>query len=109
MSLECVKNHEEISQNEQYYHVAAWIGVWVSEEYIVLQPLLRVVANRVEPGFERSSGENGRPIQVGTSSQCERYCSKWLIQLMCREPLSLCCTSNSYGNYQEYYTLAIIT
>ena len=36
MSLECVKNHEEISQNEQYYHVAAWIGVWVSEEYIVL-------------------------------------------------------------------------
>ena len=49
-------------------------------------------------GFKGNNGKNWL-LDPGTSSQSEGYSSKWLIWLVCREPLDMCIYSTLQSSW----------
>ena len=65
-------------------------GSWGLQNLVAIsqrswRPLLTLKA-----GYIGNNGKNWL-LNLGTSSQSERYSSKWLIWLVCREPLNFIC------------------
>ena len=84
-------------------HSGRWEAVFCSRGFWSLQNLVAISQKYYWPvliskvSCKENNGKNWL-LNPGTSSQSEGYSSKWIIWLVCREPLVLMCTQTSVWN-----------